>query len=498
MAEKPRAVFVIPNEDGDPAQSTVEKKELAAELEQLGQDVSVRIAVRMLATALGEELSELSERPGLTLVIVPSAEWSRPVRDAIRFYSRNGRGPTTVRPGQPASLRPTSGWAFVEISGRVGCEAAARIGLALSQGLAVVAVVAAADRQRLPLGLEGAADRLLALNIPKWPFIAVAAMICSQAGRRLVPIDWKRVLHDNELVKELTPSILAMCFRPGEPAEEFCPRLARALQSIVGNRKRDSSGPRGLARVPGLSPAVNDWVRSLIRDLDEYRAGRIGWADVDRGAVVAGPPGCGKTTLARAMAEEAGVPLIVGSQGQWQAAGHQGEMLKAMRMSFAEARKAAPCILFLDELDSFPDRRRVAGENGGYMQQVVNALLAELDGAVAREGVVVVGACNNPDLLDPALVRPGRLERVLVLGPPDRDGVEGVFRVHLGSDLRDESLADIAAMAHGMSGAEMELAVRAARRSARVLGRQMTRGGLLLAIAEARGLELATPAAMIH
>jgi hypothetical protein len=431
----------------------------------------------------------------MTLVIAPSLEWARPIRDAIKLGTRGGKGPTTVRAGQPAPVRAEPGWAFIEISGRVGCEAPARIAIALSQGLSVVAVAAAADRERLPLGVEGAADRVLVLQPSSWTEIAAAAM----EGGQLVRVDWNAVRLDDGLLDGLTPSILGMCYRHGQSVQAFCSRLASALQFATAKRRLASSAPRGLARVPGLSPAVDDWVRSLVRDVADYREGRIGWSEVDRGAVIGGPPGCGKTTLARAMAEEMGVPLILGSQAQWQSCGHQGDMLKAMRGTFAEARQAAPCLLFLDELDAFSDRRKLSGDNAEYCRQVTNALLAELDGAVSREGVVVIGACNHADLLEPALTRPGRFERVLVLGPPEGDAMEAVLRVHLSGELVDEPLADVAVLAHGMTGAEAEAAVRAAKRAARVLGRPMLRGDLLLAVASFRGFALgAKSGAAIH
>ncbi|MBS7792451.1 ATP-binding protein [Roseococcus sp. SDR] len=490
MANRPKAVFVNPD---DSAATSEQIEELAAEREEISRDIAVRVARVMLNSALMTEVCELGELDGLSLVMLPSMEWARPVRDAIKLGARGGKGPTTVRAGQPAPLRAEPGWAFVEISGRVGCEAPARIAIALSQGLSVVAVAAAADRERLPLGLEGAADRVLVLQPPSWVGLAAAAM----EGRQIERVDWNSVRHDEALLDGLTPSILGMCYRHGQRVQAFCSRLASALK-FAAKRKLASSGPRGLARVPGLSPAVNDWVHSLVRDFADYREGRIGWAEVDRGAVIAGPPGCGKTTLARAMAEEMGVPLILGSQAQWQSCGHQGDMLKAMRGTFAEARQAAPCLLFLDELDAFSDRRKLSGDNAEYCRQVTNALLAELDGAVGRDGVVVIGACNHADLLEPALTRPGRLERVLALGPPDRDVMEAVLRVHLGGELKHEALADVAVLAHGMTGAEAEAAVRDAKRAARVLGRPLRRGDLLLAICEARGIELVAHAALIH
>jgi hypothetical protein len=416
-------------------------------------------------------------------------EWARPVRDAIKLGVPNGKGPTHVRAGQPLSKRTEPGWAFIEISGRIGCEAPARIAIALSQGLSVVAVAAAADRERLPHGLEGAADRVLVLGSPDWVSVAASAM----EGSRIVRVDWEAVRHDGGLLDGLTPSILGMCYRPGQTAEEFCSRLARALAADKSNRVATAAGPHGLARVPGLPADVEGWARCLVRDLALYKRGSLPWSAMDRGAVLAGPPGTGKSTLAKALAEEAGIALVVGSYAEWQGAkdGHLGSTLAAMRASFDRARSAAPCIFLIDEVDSFPNRSHVTHDYKDYVRSVGNALLQELDGPSPRDGVVVVGTCNDPSLLDPALVRPGRLERVLHLQLPDRDGVEGVLRVHLGNDLRDEPLPDIAALAHGMTGAEAEAAVRAAKRSARVLGRQLTRGDLLVAVAEARRIEFA-------
>ncbi len=241
--------------------------------------------------------------------------------------------------------------------------------------------------------------------------------------------------------------------------------------------------------MPGLGPAL-EWGRALVADLEAYRAGRLPWADVDRGAVLVGPPGTGKTTFAAALAEEAGVPLIATSYAAWQSTGHQGDMLKAMRKSFHEARAAAPCLLLIDEVDSFPHRDRVRSDHADYVRGVVNGLLAELDGATSRDGVVVIGACNSADNLDPALVRPGRLDRIVPVGLPDFEGRAAILRVHLGGDLRGADLWQVARIAEGMSGAELEKTVREARRAARAAERGLLVGDLVVAVAEASGAEL--------
>ena len=180
----------------------------------------------------------------------------------------------------------------------------------------------------------------------------------------------------------------------------------------------------GAAREEGLAIAA---------DLRAYRAGTIGWSSVARGMVLAGPPGTGKSLFARALARSAGVPLVIGSIAAWQAnrTGHLGDMLAAMRASFEEARRLAPCVLFIDELDSIGDRTRFDERHRDYSVQVVNALLEQLDGAAAREGVVVCGATNDPGRIDPAVLRPGRMEQVVWIGLPELDDLITMLRTHL-------------------------------------------------------------------
>ena len=223
------------------------------------------------------------------------------------------------------------------------------------------------------------------------------------------------------------------------------------------------------------------WGRTLARDLVEYGAGRLAWADVDRGCLLSGPPGCGKTLFARALAASCEATLVTGSYGQWLGSGqaHQGDLLKAMKKTFADARASAPSILFIDEVDSFPNRAAITHAWAGWDIQVVNSLLAEIDGVEGREGVVLVAACNMPDKLDPALVRSGRLDRHLRIGLPDRVGLARILREHLGVDLPDLDLSGAALSASGCSGADCEKLVRDARRRARGAGRVMVAEDLL-------------------
>ena len=157
-------------------------------------------------------------------------------------------------------------------------------------------------------------------------------------------------------------------------------------------------------------------------------------------------------------------------------------MLRAMGESFAEAKRQAPAILFIDEADSFPDRAILRPGWSNWDTQIVNALLAEVDGVHGREGVVLVAACNHPHLLDPALTRSGRLDRHIRIHLPDRIALEKILREHLESHLADVSLSGAAVAAAGASGADCERFVRGARRRAREAGREMVLADLMVEI----------------
>jgi ATP-dependent Zn protease len=264
-----------------------------------------------------------------------------------------------------------------------------------------------------------------------------------------------------EFIATVPLAIIGAALRPGRSISHAVGLMKKAMQP----KQKEVSGPR-LDDLHGLGEA-GVWGRELATDLADWRSGKIGWEDVDRGVLLSGPPGTGKTTFAGALARSCGVRLVLGSLARWQAKGHLGDLLKAMRGAFDEARENAPSIIFLDEIDAVGDRERFNGDNAQYCTEVVAALLECIDGAESREGVMIVGACNHPHRLDAALVRPGRLDRHIRIPLPNREGREGILRWHLQGVLPDADLSGIAAATEGWSGASLEQLVRQARRRAR-------------------------------
>ncbi|MEZ4546567.1 MAG: ATP-dependent zinc metalloprotease FtsH [Thermodesulfobacteriota bacterium] len=194
---------------------------------------------------------------------------------------------------------------------------------------------------------------------------------------------------------------------------------------------------------------------------------------IPKGILLVGPPGTGKTLLAKAIAGEAGVPFFIISGSDFVEM-FVGVGASRVRDLFVQAKRHAPCIIFVDELDAV-GRHRGAGLGGGHdeREQTLNQLLVEMDGFESNEGIIVMAATNRPDVLDPALLRPGRFDRQVVVPRPDVRGREEILKVHAKNTPLDESvnLPVIARSTPGFSGADLENLVNEAALHAARFGR---------------------------
>jgi hypothetical protein len=339
------------------------------------------------------------------------------------------------------------------------------IAVALRESERVVVVVETPDH--LPPGFRIGADAIVDMKGPSARDVVVAARILF--GVQLSE-------DDAAFLARVPLDDLAAAFRKGRPLSVSM-RIARECAAQRAEKKDSRADGPTLDDLHGLGDA-GTWGRELAVDLADWRAGRIAWDDVERGILLSGAPGTGKTTFAGALARTCGVALVTGSIAAWQSRGHMGDMLKAMYGAFAEAKSKAPAILFIDEVDAIGDRETFVGENIHYCTEVVNGFLECLDGAEGREGVVVVGACNHPEMLDAAIKRPGRLDRHVEIPLPDARGREGILRWHLKGSLADEDLSHVVERTDGWSGAALEQLARQARRNARRARRDMRLGDL--------------------
>ncbi|MFD7496826.1 ATP-dependent zinc metalloprotease FtsH [Streptomyces sp. NPDC059832] len=211
---------------------------------------------------------------------------------------------------------------------------------------------------------------------------------------------------------------------------------------------------KDVAGIDEVEGELNDVV-DFLKNPQAYR--RMG-ARMPGGVLLAGPPGTGKTLLARAVAGEAGVPFFSASASEFI------EMIvgvgaSRVRELFAEARKVAPAIVFIDEIDTIGRARGGGSGMGGHdeREQTLNQILTEMDGFSGSEGVVVLAATNRADVLDPALTRPGRFDRIVQVSPPDRTGREAILEIHTRQiPLADDvNLAQVAGTTPGMTGADL-------------------------------------------
>jgi len=245
----------------------------------------------------------------------------------------------------------------------------------------------------------------------------------------------------------------------------------------------------GFKDVAGVDEAVEELqeIKEFLENPKKFQA--LG-ARIPKGVLLYGPPGTGKTLLARAVAGEAGVPFFSISGSDFVEM-FVGVGASRVRDLFEQAKQASPCIVFMDEIDAV-GRHRGAGLGGGHdeREQTLNQLLVEMDGFELKDNIILIAATNRPDILDPALLRPGRFDRQIVVDRPDRNGRRKILEVHAkGKPLQSEiDLDALAAGTPGFTGADLanlvnEAALLAARRGKKMIEQEELEEGIMRVIA---------------
>lgn len=439
-------------------------------------EVAVAILLGQALDRRRDVLAKLQDRDTVAIIEVPGEEYVDFVERLLKRHVIDTG--TQVLDGDALSLQENAVAVprTVAIFARRGEEKSrkaakggnAEFAAAVQRRCAIIGIATEPDRL-LPPHLARMAEHRIVLGRLDGP--AIAAVIEAVTGRHPGAVD-------DHLTKITTLEALNIAVR----ADLGAGRSLARLRHLVGRDDRDAEPGPLLSQMHGLG-AAKPWGLALVHDLSEYAAGQLSWAEVDKGCLLTGAPGTGKTSFARALAREANVHFIATSYAQWQAhrEGHLGHVTQAIRKAFSEALLQSPSILFIDEIDTLPARG--AGKwNDDWWTSITNTLLECLDGFERREGVVVIAACNDPSRLDPALVRSGRLDRHIEIPLPDVPSLIGILRTHLGADLPGADLRDVALAARGGTGADVERFVREARRRARLANRPINLADLLDAV----------------
>ncbi|MHA6731236.1 AAA family ATPase [Devosia sp. A369] len=424
-------------------------------------------AFRVLPRALIESvigmagIKKISEQQGFCLIVeAPSSDWVAPLHSALRYF-----GEWHVHIAKSAIPRGRA----------VDDGAATTVVQALAGGGRIVGV-SQSPRQLLPPAMVSAADLTITLPLPSPRVIAATIKAVTGKLPKNVP---------DTIAAGLTFDDIASSIRPNSTPQACIKRMERAQLSKRRAEVMGSEVPE-IKDLHGYGEA-KVWALNLIEDLDAWRRGELEISQLDRNIVLASLPGLGKTSFVRSLARSTGLPLIATSVGAWFAnsPGYLDSVIKQIDEVFADARAVGPAIVLLDELEGLPSRASLSPRNSDWWLPVIGHMLTVLDGAtsVTTSNLIVIGATNHPEKIDPAIMRPGRLNRFVYISPPDETALCGILRQHLGSDLPDVDLIAAARLGVGRSGAHVVQWVKAARRTARAGRRPMVMGDLLDAIA---------------
>ncbi|MBJ7576381.1 AAA family ATPase [Devosia sp. MC532] len=399
------------------------------------------------------------DRTTSMIIEAPSAEWVQPLMRAAKRLGEWKFAHAVSEPPRKSTHGMTTSDQAV---------------FAMANGGRIIGVTQNLDY--LPKAMTSSADIRIKIDHPDDELLRQAIKMATGRYPRSMPAG---VSHG------LDYSDICGAIRTGSTAKACVERL------VAASKAKSEAAP-GLEDVPpveelfGYGEELEGWAKALITDLDAWRAGKLEFSAIQRTAVLASEPGLGKTTFARSLAKSAGIPFFPTSVSQWFAnsPGYLDSIIKQIDELFAAAAAVAPAMIFLDECEGIPSRAN-ADRHSSWWIPVVGHMLLKLDSATSGDSskLIVIGATNHPEKLDAALVRPGRLSKIIHIEKPDAKALEGIIRQHLGKDLPDVDLSVVAKLGVGSSGADVHDWVKSARLAARQQNRPVALQDLFAQVA---------------